>query len=104
MIIKEEKVVQRILTIKKYMCDICNKEVLSDNILGTGKFETYHKSESSIFYCDGSNYAEDGYEPDGEGFNICGQCMKDKLFPLIKETFKINSIIIDNAGISYYDF
>jgi len=104
MIKKTKKEVIEIKKYKEIFCDFCKKEISRNNWLGTGEYENYSKSESKIFYVAGSNYPSGVWEPEGEGYNCCGNCMKEIILPLIEKETKIKPQIIDGDELTYYDF
>lgn len=66
-----------------YYCDLCGEEI--DN-----PADTYDEESGKVFYNEYyCNYGSDGGEDDNYCFDLCNECIKNKVFPLIEKHLKI---------------
>lgn len=75
---QEERKIQK----DRYYCDLCGKEILNP--------ANNYGSESAICYQeDYGNYGSDGGFDYKYCFDLCEDCIKEKVFPLIEKHLKI---------------
>ena len=97
MLIITKKTETKEIVIEKNICDICKKDINISDIeykREINNFDNFYNIDLEL--TSGMSYGSDGGSEEGEAIDVCFKCAKEKVMPLIKETFNITPRKINN--------